>query len=464
MAPVEHGKSTLLSIAFPLWTLGRNPDARIALVSQTHTQAARLLAAIRECILRNPRLREVFPNLRPSGGAREKWSDSEILVERPSPAKDPSVLAIGVSGPLLGARLDLAILDDVCSFDNTFTASQRAKVIAWFKSTLVGRVVADGRIMAVGTPWHADDLLHDLERSTEYRVLRDPALDDAGNPLWPEAWPRERLAQRRREIGEAEFSRQMLLHVIEDAGSRFRNEWFERAFARAEELGATLVPRYDGSDRTFTGVDLGVGQTGDHDESVIFTVALLPDGSRLVLSIEAGRWQAPELVARVRSARERYRSRVRVETNAAQAYIAQFLAAEGVMVDAHTTGRNRHDPVFGIESLAVELEQGRWIVPDDVETRTWARELIGFSAAGHPGDRVVASWLAREAAREDEERLRVSPFPHPCEYYEDENYSAHYWVLGPRQGRPLLAEDRVRPSPAPRPQPPRRPKPPFMIR
>ncbi len=134
------------------------------------------------------------------------------------------------------------------------------------------------------------------------------------------------------------------------------------------------------------------------------------------------------------------------------------------MVDAHTTGRNRHDPVFGIESLAVELEPGRWIVPDDVETRTWARELIGFSAAGHPGDRVVASWLAREAAREYEERPRVLPFPQPGEYDEDEDYATHYWVLGPGQGRPLLAEDRVQATPVRRPEPPRRPKPPFIIR
>jgi hypothetical protein len=70
---------------------------------------------------------------------------------------------------------------------------------------------------------------------------------------------------------------------------------------------------------------------------------------------------------------------VRVESNAAQAYVAQFLAADGVHVDAHMTGRNRHDPLFAIESLAVELEQGRWLVPDSPETRTWTRELLAFS-------------------------------------------------------------------------------------
>lgn len=449
LAPIEHGKSSLLSVALPLWTLGTQPDARIALVSETHTQAARPLAAIREHILRNPRVREVFPRLCPAGGAREKWSDSEIVVERPTAAKDPSVIALGVSGPLLGARLDLAILDDVCSFDNTFTAAQRAKVIAWFRSTLVGRVVAGGRIIAVGTPWHREDLLHELERSGEYRVLRDPALGPDGAPLWPEAWPIERLDQRRREIGETEFSRQMLLHVIDDAGSRFRGEWFDRAFVQAASVGAELAEKHAGPELTFTGVDLGVGQTSAHDESVLFTLALLRDGRRRVLAIEAGRWQAPELVNRIRSARDRFRSRIRVETNGAQAYVAQFLGAAGVNVEAHTTGRNRHDPVYGIESLAIELEQGRWIVPDAPETRAWARELLAFSPSGHPGDRVVASWLAREALRAHEERPRVDPLLLGIsEAYEgDDDDEPVFWVLGPSRARPRLPQDAPRSIP-----------------
>lgn len=442
LAPVEHGKTTLTSVALPLWILGNSPDARIALVSETHTQAARPLAAIREHILRNPKLREVFPHLLPARGARERWSDAEVVVERPTPSKDPSIIAIGVSGPLLGARLDLAILDDVCSWENTFTSAQREKVVAWFRSTLVGRVVSTGRVLVVGTPWHRDDLLHVLERSGEYRVQRDAAISNDGKPLWPEAWPLARLEQRRREIGELEFGRQLLLTVLSEAGARFREEWFERAFSAAATLGVGLVDQFGEPHPTFTGVDLGVGATAAHDESVLFTIALLPDGRRRVLEIEAGHWQAPELVARIKSARERFGSRVRVESNAAQAYIVQFLAADGVHVESHVTGKNRHDPIFGIESLAVEMEQGRWIVPDAPATRTWARELLAFSPASHAGDRVVASWLAREAARAQEVNPRHQPVLGTSEVFEYESEDdALFWVLGSsRFERPRYAE------------------------
>jgi hypothetical protein len=112
------------------------------------------------------------------------------------------------------------------------------------------------------------------------------------------------------------------------------------------------------------------------------------------------------------------------------------------------TGRNRHDPAFGIESLAVELEQGRWLVPDAPESRTWARELLAFSPAAHPGDRVVAAWLAREAAREYEGRPRVSPFFVPSEFVSDEDEENPWsWVLGPSSARPLLADEHSQAAP-----------------
>ena len=404
LAPVEHGKSTLISMAFPLFTLGRNPDARIAIVSETSTQASRFLVAIREHIERNERLHEVFPALKRSKSARAKWSDSEIVVERPTTSKDPSIVALGVLGPLLGARLDVAILDDVLSFESTFTATQREKSIAWFRSTLVGRMVSHGKIIAAGTAWHRSDLLHALEASGEYTTLRSPAIKKNGKPLWPEQWPIERLEQRRREIGEIEFARQLMVEAVADGDSRFRGEWIDRAFATARAEGVTLAHSYDGPYRTFSGVDLAVGTTSGHDETAIFTIAQLPDGRRRVLNIEAGRWTAPEIVARVRDTHARYRSVIRIESNAAQAYLTQFVAEQRVPVEAHTTGRNRNDPAFGLESIAVEMEQGRWIIPDAPATRAWAQEMLAYSPRAHAGDRLIASWLAREAVRAGDEQ------------------------------------------------------------
>jgi hypothetical protein len=101
-APMEHGKTTLM-IAFVLWRLGVEPNSRIALVHATHGQAVKPMAAIREHIQANPRLREVFPELKPATGARARWADDEIVVQRSMTSKDASLVAVGVFGPLLGA-------------------------------------------------------------------------------------------------------------------------------------------------------------------------------------------------------------------------------------------------------------------------------------------------------------------------------------------------------------------------
>ncbi len=147
-------------------------------------------------------------------------------------------------------------------------------------------------------------------------------------------------------------------------------------------------------------VDLAVGATSKHDETAIFTIALLPDGRRRLLAIDAGHWTAPEILMRIRSTQERYRSVVRVESHGTEAYLAQLLKAEGIRVEAYTTtARNKFDPCYGIESLAVELERGECVVPDAPATRIGARELLSYTPSGHPGDRLMACWLAREAAR-----------------------------------------------------------------
>jgi hypothetical protein len=191
-----------------------------------------------------------------------------------------------------------------------------------------------------------------------------------------------------------------MAQVLPDDASRFRLAWIEAAFAAAARENVTLVDGFDAPGRVFSGVDLGVGlDPRRHDETAIFTVLLRDDGRRQVLSIESGRWTGPEIIQRIKSTHLRFGSTIRVETNGAQGHVLQHLQQENVRVQAHATGKNKHDPVFGIESVGIELEAGRWVVPDAPATRAWARELLNYSPSAHPGDRVIAGWLALAAVR-----------------------------------------------------------------
>lgn len=83
------------------------------------------------------------------------------------------------------------------------------------------------------------------------------------------------------------------------------------------------------------------------------------------------------------------------------------MAAEGISVEAHTTTKAKY---LGIEALAVEIEHGRWLLPDGPPTRQLVHELLSYAPTNRPGDRLIAMWLAREAAVAS---TRREPFPVP---------------------------------------------------
>ncbi|HJN44307.1 MAG TPA: cell wall hydrolase [Vicinamibacterales bacterium] len=62
-APVEHGKTSQLSIGRPIWKLGVDPGEAGLIVSASATYAEECLGAIRQHIDENPWVRAVFPKL-----------------------------------------------------------------------------------------------------------------------------------------------------------------------------------------------------------------------------------------------------------------------------------------------------------------------------------------------------------------------------------------------------------------
>jgi hypothetical protein len=105
-------------------------------------------------------------------------------------------------------------------------------------------------------------------------------------------------------------------------------------------------------------------------------------------------------------AHQRYGSIIYVENAAAQEFIVQFAREHGnVPVRGFVTGRNKAHPEFGVEGLAVELQNAQWAIPSingapaSQEVAAWIDELLFYDPREHTGDRLMASWFAREGAR-----------------------------------------------------------------
>ena len=423
IAPVEHAKTQQIAVGRVLWELGKNRNLRIALVSNTSGMAEKLLSAIKQHIERNPRVREVFPELVPSTRKGAPWHLSAIEVERTSLAKEPSILAVGVGGALVGSRTDLMVLDDVLDFENTRTVEQMKKTIDWFDSTAFTRLQDDeasseyARCWFIGTPWHPEDILHVVGAregwaKRRYSAVRNPAASPHDwIPIWPEQWSVARLKRRFAGMTPMNFARKYLCVVRLDSASRFKQEWLDTATAAGKgrrPLHTQPVLPNGRRWSCFTGVDLGIGQDEEHDETALFTIALDERQRRHVIQIEAGRWTGPEIVSRIRETHWRYNSIVSVESVAAQKFILQFvLQDEALPVQPfNTTASAKASEAFGIESIAVEMRAGLWVIPSgdtgqdiDDQIRKWMLEMLYYSPEMHTGDRLMACWFAREASR-----------------------------------------------------------------
>lgn len=398
---VEAGKTQQLSVGRTLWELGKNPNLRFAIACGTERAAYKILSNISSYIEGSEELHEVFPKLREG----KKWSGGAITILRDSYAKDPSVQAVPTTGKVLGARLDRFILDDFLTWDGAFNEKERQHLWNWYHGTLVGRLTSGARGMVLGNAFHPQDFMHQLEKNPTWTSKRVPLLVN-GQSIWPSRWSQERIDARRLEVVPDEFARQILCVARDDASARFKKAWIDLCMANGEgkRIAKALVNVPYGF-RIFTGVDIGIGKKQTNAATVFFTIGIHPDGTREVLCVEAGRWAGPEILNKVLDTHNRFQSIIIIEENAAQRWMVQFTKAiSSVPVRAFNTGKNKTSPDFGIESLAVEMANGKWVIPNEggvchPEVRMWIDEMLQYDPAAHTGDRLMAAWIAREGTR-----------------------------------------------------------------
>lgn len=429
ISPVEHGKTYQIGLSRTIWEIGNNPYIRILLVGESKPAAKKLLRMIINNIEHNPRVREVFPNLRRSRFKKDPWNTEDITVNRPGTTiiKEPTIQARGVgSKNILGSRLDLIILDDILNLENTASETQRNKYEEWFDTTCFTRVQDDydaegnivdaGKVYAIGTPWHREDLLHRLKRRKgwafkEYSaVLNKNDPPEKWKPLWKRAWPLQRLLDRMNAMTITAFYRKLLCTVITDALRRFDEAWLKAMFRRGKGLTFLESVPFGNSGKyldTYTGVDLGIGQ-GERDAlTVFFTIAIDElTGRRIVIDVESGKWTGPQILQKALNKHRRFQSTLFVETNQAQKHMAQFIGDQVPCIGLHTSQQNKFHEEFGVESLAVEMRNGMWIAPsgedeNDIhpELKLWREDMEHYNPEEHTGDHLMASWICREGLR-----------------------------------------------------------------
>ena len=376
----EHAKTTCLSVKYPLWRVGRDPDLRVMIVSQSATLATTIVREIRMNIESNARLRAVFPVLRePTTRVSRPWSNSELQVKR-SPdviLKDPTFTGVGLHGSLTGKRADLIIVDDPFDESEVRTEAQRRKVEDWIEKVLIPTLTPEGEIVFVGTPWHYADYWTQLEAKDVkyggiYVVKKYPAIKNPEDKIekwdvqWPQVWSAERLAERRKEIGSIKFNCLYLLDPSGLEGTLFKRDWL--TFFDPTILTESYVRDFE----YYMGVDPNVSDNIESDRLGIVTIGFdRKKGDIYVLDVYAEPTDFPTQMKKIVELTKRKKlshipkdihiRKVGIEANAWQQVVSKTAYAHLLPVIEVKQKQTKHDRMVALQP---HFENGRFKFPD----------------------------------------------------------------------------------------------------
>lgn len=188
------GKSWIAA-AFVLWTLWKDIDKKILVVSASKQRADDFTIFTQKCIQEF----EWLAHMRPQNDD-QRWSRVSFDVAGCRPAQSPSVKSVGITGQITGSRADLIVFDDVEVPANSATDMMREKLLQLVtegESVLTPK--RDSRIVFLGTPQTTFTIYRTL-RERNYRPL-----------VWPARYPKSL-------VGYEEILAPQLLSDIEEKG------------------------------------------------------------------------------------------------------------------------------------------------------------------------------------------------------------------------------------------------------
>lgn len=208
IAPRGHAKSTTVDMTYPLWAGCFEQEEFIVIISDTYTQAAEFINALKDEFENNPKIKWLFGNMK-----GDDWQDGEFVLSNgiKYAAKGSGMKIRGIRHR--HTRPTLMIFDDIENDENIKSAEQRQKLYHWFTKAAIPALARGGRAVVIGTILHFDSLVNkvmkqqDIFKSWQTRVFYAITTDEDGteHALWPEHRSLEKLKSMRDNPNDQEF-------------------------------------------------------------------------------------------------------------------------------------------------------------------------------------------------------------------------------------------------------------------
>ena len=165
--PPRTLKSLCASVALPAWFLGHYPSERVVVVSYSDLLARNHANDFRRPV-NHPLYQATFPTMR-----LVRETDHEIVT-----TERGKRIATSIEGTLTGLGGNLIIIDDPLKLGDALSEAVRARVIEWYRGTLLSRGddKSTTRIVVVMQRVHENDLVGYLQEQGGFEVLNLPAI------------------------------------------------------------------------------------------------------------------------------------------------------------------------------------------------------------------------------------------------------------------------------------------------
>jgi len=234
--PPRHGKSQLVSIFFPAWFLGRNPNKKVMMVSHTTDLAVDFGRKVRNLISTDA-YQAIFSTVQLASDSKSagRWNTNA----------GGEYYACGIGSALAGRGADLLLVDDPHSEQDVINGnfSVFEKAYEWFTFGARTRLMPGGRVAIIQTRWHMDDLtgrvtrdMAQNERADEYEIVEFPAIlevedketdDIVEKPLWPEFFDLEALLRTKASMPTFQWNAQYQQTPTAEEAALVKREWWQ---------------------------------------------------------------------------------------------------------------------------------------------------------------------------------------------------------------------------------------------
>jgi predicted phage terminase large subunit-like protein len=163
-APRDFGKSTMITLIYVIYCICYAKGHFIVIISNTASQAEKILENVKKELTENTKLMEDFPEIFEAGKKPKppRWTQSDIITRN-----GIEILALGSGQQIRGRRHgfyrpSLIIADDLEEGENSFSESSNERLKEYFSKSVLKSGSEDTNYIIIGTIHHRRSLLAEL--------------------------------------------------------------------------------------------------------------------------------------------------------------------------------------------------------------------------------------------------------------------------------------------------------------